>query len=255
MGNKTDRRLLRLLEPAPDAQVCAALRQAHPRHRAEYAAEPRPRPLGAGMGLAWRRRDGSAAAAEISLSAIGSGEAVAAAVRDGTEQRRAKSERLRSQTERDRLARHLQRSSRREALGQLAAGVAHEFSNPLLGVISSNAAVVAEVAERAFGPFLRQGPGATGPVWAWPRCTASRHLHSGALRYLTVWTGSGSSRRASWGRASATPSPTPSGTPADAACLGPRAGARLCSLGDRRLHFGTSGAQWRTSPGRSRGGR
>jgi PAS domain S-box-containing protein len=120
-----DHRSVALLEAAPDAMVCVAadgtiallnaqaerlfgyqradlvgqpveilvpdgVRGLHPRHRAEYLADPVPRPMGAGMELAGRRRDGSTFPAEISLSAIDTGEGllITAAVRDATERQR-----------------------------------------------------------------------------------------------------------------------------------------------------------------------
>jgi PAS domain S-box-containing protein len=119
-----DRRFAGLLEAAPDAMVCVdrdgrialanaqterlfgygrdelvgqpiemlvpdEARDAHPRHRAGYVADPRPRPMGAGMELAGRRRDGTTFPAEISLSAIDTdqGILVSAAVRDATQRR------------------------------------------------------------------------------------------------------------------------------------------------------------------------
>src|SRR4051795_905597 len=69
--------------------VPESVRDMHPKHREEYAADPVPRPMGAGMELAGRRRDGSEFPAEISLSAIETetGLMVSAAVRDVTEQK------------------------------------------------------------------------------------------------------------------------------------------------------------------------
>ena len=124
MGQVADHWFTGVLEAAPDAMVCVdaggriavvnaqaerlfgygraeligqpvemlvpdQARAVHPRHRAEYVADPRPRPMGAGMELAARRRDGSTFPAEISLSAVDTGEGivVTAAVRDVTERR------------------------------------------------------------------------------------------------------------------------------------------------------------------------
>jgi two-component system, cell cycle sensor histidine kinase and response regulator CckA len=122
----TDPVIAGLLEAAPDATVCVdsagrivlvneqaeqlfgypreelagqlvevlvpdAVKAAHSRLRAGYAADPRHRPMAARLDLSGRRRDGTTFSAEISLAAFDAGQTrlVSAAIRDVTEQRQA----------------------------------------------------------------------------------------------------------------------------------------------------------------------
>ena len=78
-----------LLGQPIETLVPERLREAHPRHRAAYAAEPRPRPMGASLDLLARRADGSEFPVEISLSPMETeeGPVTIAAVRDITARR------------------------------------------------------------------------------------------------------------------------------------------------------------------------
>jgi PAS domain S-box-containing protein len=75
------------------------LRNLHPRHRSDYAAQPRVRAMGAGLELSGRRKDGTEFPVDIMLSPVESaeGQLILAVVRDVSEHKRAEEDLRRSE--------------------------------------------------------------------------------------------------------------------------------------------------------------
>src|SRR6266481_4457445 len=94
-------------------------RENHPAHRDAFFRAPSSRLMGRGMEIAGRRKDGSEFPAEVSLNVVHTqrGSLVIAFVTDVTERRAMEREARRKETV--------------NALGAVAAGIAHELNNPL----------------------------------------------------------------------------------------------------------------------------
>ncbi|HEX3177631.1 MAG TPA: PAS domain S-box protein [Methylomirabilota bacterium] len=100
------------------------LRGRHVHHRGDFMASPRTRPMGRGLDLTGRRADGEEFPVEISLSYM--------ETEDGTHALAFVSD----ITQRLAVERATRQSERLAAVGQLAAGIAHEINNPV-GIMSS----------------------------------------------------------------------------------------------------------------------
>jgi signal transduction histidine kinase len=112
-----------LLGQSIEILVSERSRERHAEYRADYVADPHMRPMGIGFDLHGRRKDDSEFPAEISLCPIEMEEGLLTAAR------------ICDITGRKWMQERLQRQDRLAAVGQLAAGVAHDFNTLLTGII------------------------------------------------------------------------------------------------------------------------
>lgn len=115
----------------------------HVAHREGYLKAPRSRPMGIGLNLAGRRKDGSEFPLEISLNYVASEAGVALVVCFVTDI-----------SERMAFERQTRQAETLNALGAIAAGIAHDLNNPL-AIISSRSELMLSLVDIG-NPDLRE---------------------------------------------------------------------------------------------------